>query len=162
MARVTFEMGPTWKMELLHDVLAEHGVPSFVVDANLKQIDPFVTGALALETRLEVPEKMVEAAHLALETARAEGRAFLPQDEEEERAQDEALVKIADLGRRIRWATVLVWMHPFVLFYGWKYMRALSLTWKRPPGHALTMLALAGVTTLWSGILVLELRGLLA
>jgi hypothetical protein len=105
-------------------VLAEHGVQSFVADSNMKVIDPLVTGSLALETRLEVAEEALERARTALENARLEGAALLPKDEEEERAKDAELEALSQLGRRIRWATVFVWMHPFVFFHGWKYVKA--------------------------------------
>jgi len=88
MGLVTLEMGPTWKMQILLGVLEEHGVPGFVADSNLKVIDPFITGTLSFDARLQVPEESVEAARAALEEARADG---LEQDlaAEAERAFDE-------------------------------------------------------------------------
>ena len=164
MALATLEIGPPWKMELLRDVLEEHGVQAFVADANMKTIDPFVTGALALDARLQVPEEALEDARAALAEARAEGLELerIGADEEggdadpgerpPERAVD-PLADLAELGRRIRWASLLFWMHPFVFVYGVRYLRGIQHVAGRPVGHGLTLVALVLVGLSWSALL---------
>lgn len=150
MTRVTLEMGPPWKMELLRDVLAEHGVDALVVDTNIKTIDPFITGSLAFDARLEVEEEALGDARAALASARAEGEALLPADEAEaERSPDATIEALEDLGRRIRWSAILFWMHPFLFLYGWRYLGALPRARRTPAGHGLTLLALGCVTVFW-------------
>ncbi len=152
MANVTLEIGPPWKMELLRDVLAEHGVSSFVAGANMKTIDPFVTGAMSFDARLEVAEEAVPDARAALAEARTEGEALRSasgEPDEGEEPGDAALEELAELGRRIRWASVLFWMHPFVFAYGKTYLAWLSRVRSRPAGHALTLFALTGVAVIW-------------
>ena len=161
MGNVTLEIGPPWKMELLRDVLAEHGVPSFVVDSNIKTIDPFLTGALSFDARLDVPEEAAQDARAALAAARAEGAALQATPEgrdEAEEAPDPVLEELTDLGRRIRWAVLLFWVQPFAFVYGWRYLSRLSLARRRPPGHAFTLLALAGVTVIWCTVIAATVR----
>jgi len=69
---VTLALGPIWQMQLLRTRLAEHGVPSFLADENLKTLDPVATGALSFDVRLEVPEALLDAARAALAEAHAE------------------------------------------------------------------------------------------
>src|SRR5262245_31120281 len=156
-------MGPPWKMELLRDVLAEHGVPSVVVDSNVKTIDPFITGALSFDARLDVEEESLAAAREALAAARAEGEALLPAEEKEAQADPATTVvqDLEDLGRRIRWSAILFWMHPFLFLYGWRYLAALPHVQRAPKGHGLTLLALGSVTVFWSLIVIGLLRGTL-
>jgi hypothetical protein len=173
MTLVTVEVGPLWKMQLLRDVLEERGVQAFVADSNLKTIDPFITGAMAFDARLQVQEETVESAREALAGAREDAKAIessaladLAQEagDAEEMAAERpepppALETMTDLGRRIRWAAVLFWMHPFVFVYGVRYLRGARLLAAPPRGHALTLVALVVVTTLWvvalSAVLVL-------
>ena len=155
MALVTLEMGPLWKMGLLRDVLEERGVPAFVADSNLKGIDPFITGALSLDARLQVPSEVLETARTALARSREEGArldAELADAFVEPRgplSSTPDLAALSELGRRIRWATVIPWMHPFVFYYGVCYLRDLARVAGRPAGHAYTVLALLLVAALW-------------
>ena len=155
MALVTLEMGPLWKMWLLRDVLEERGVPAFVADSNLKGIDPFITGALPLDARLQVPAEALETARSALAESREDG-ARLDAEQADSLAQPREppssapdLAALSELGRRIRWASVLPWMHPFALYYGIRYLRDLARVHGRPTGHAYTVLALLLVGALW-------------
>ena len=131
-------------------------MPAFVADSNLKTIDPLITGAMSFDARLQVPEEAVDSARAALAEAREEGKALeSTSDEPQPEATGEpapALAALADLGRRIRWATVMVWMHPIVFVYGVRYVRGLRLVQGHPPGHTLTLAALVGVTRLWGGL----------
>ncbi|HEX6883081.1 MAG TPA: hypothetical protein VF530_06845 [Planctomycetota bacterium] len=158
MTLVTLEMGPLWKMELLRVVLEEHGVPGFVEDSNLKTIDPFLTGAMALDARLKVPGSALEAARAALAEARAGGldeaemaRATGAELGAEEPAPpaDAELEALARLGRRMRWAWVIPWMHPFLFVHGLAYLRELLRLRRAPPGNAMTLLSLGLAAAFW-------------
>lgn len=190
MSLVTLEIGPTWKMQLLCDWLAEHGVPAFVADSNLKTIDPLITGAMSFDARLQIPAEAVELARTALaaralaeeaeaETisglglmvgsrlaeARAEaeeleaaGEDAEPEDPWEPPAPGPDLEALADLGRRIRWAALLFWMHPFLFVYGVRYLRWLPRVGGRPAGHGLTLTTLVVVGLFWGALFYGVLR----
>ena len=77
MELVTLETGPYWKMQLLHGVLQEHGIPSFLEDATLDWVIP---GA---PTRVTVPRDALEAARTVLAEQRvAERRDEAPHEAE--------------------------------------------------------------------------------
>lgn len=161
MAQVTLELGPVWKMEFLRDVLAEHGVPSFVADSTIKTIDPLLTGALSFDARLEVAEEVLADARAALAEAHAEGaalRSATDESSEAEEPREPELDRLAELGRRIQWSLVYFWTQPFAFVLGWKYLAGLAHVRARPRGHAFTMLALAGVTVVWCSVIALLLN----
>ena len=173
MALVTLEMGPTWRMQILLGVLEERGLPAFVEDSNLKTLDPFITGALSFDARLKVPEESVEEARTALAEARRDGleddlsaeaeRAFAAYSgadvaEPQPVAPRDALGELADLGRRLRWAALFFWLHPFVFSYGVAYLRGLHATQGVPRGNGITLFALGAVSALWAAIAVGALR----
>ena len=175
MTLVVLEMGPTWKMQLLLGVLEERGVPGFVEDSNMKTIDPFATGALSFDARLKVPEESLAAARAALEEARRDGleeglvedaeRAFAAESGVEATAPEpprSAPDDLADLGRRLRWAALFFWLHPWVFSHGVAYLRGLSRAKRAPAGNGLTLFTLAVVTLLWGAIAVEVLRILLS
>ena len=164
MSLITLEIGPTWKMQLLRDMLEERGVPAFVADSNMKTIDPLLTGAMSFDARLQVPEEALESARAALRDSREEAR-------ELERARGEAepqaeepvastpdLNALTDLGRRIRWAALLFWMHPFLFVYGVRYVRWFPRVPGRPENHGLTLFTLVAVTVFWGAMLFGVLR----
>lgn len=169
MALVTLELGPTWKMQILLGVLEERGLPAFVEDSNMKTLDPFATGALSFDARLKVPEESVEAARTALAEARRDGleddlsaeaeRAFAAESGADASAPEpvpprDALTELADLGRRLRWAALFFWLHPYVFSYGVAYVRGLLRTTRVPAGNGLTLFALGVVVLLWGALLV--------
>lgn len=156
MKLATLEMGPTWKMHILCGLLEERGIPAFVQDSNIKLIDPFITGAMSFDARLQVPEESVAAARAALEEVRTQdlegGPA--PQAEESldavpEAARDRELEAMAALGQRIRWAAVLPWMHPFAFLHGFKYLHWTARRRRAPDGHAVTILVLVVTSLFW-------------
>ncbi len=150
MRMIAIDQGPIWRMELLQALLAERGVPSFVPDSHLKLIDPFLTASQALDARLEVGEEYLERARVAVVEAREEVatmRAKVKAEREDEQAHSaldteptlnddqtkppvEALFEsppivsngLERLGVRLRWALNHVWLHPFALVYGARYL----------------------------------------
>lgn len=154
MPLVTLEMGPLWRMEILRGLLSERGVPAFIADSNLKTIDPFATGALALDARLQVPEETVNEARTVL----AEARASAAEEDPSDPAVASPAAELENLGRRLRWAAVLVWMHPFVFVHGVKYLRALARGVPPPAANTLNLAVLGFLTMFWSAMLLLALR----
>ena len=65
MELVTIETGPTWKLQVLLGLLAEHGVLAFVHETNL---GPY---GVLLPSELRVPEDAVETAQAVLAEQRA-------------------------------------------------------------------------------------------
>jgi hypothetical protein len=65
MELVTLITGPAWRMQLLHGLLENHGIPSVVDDENLHMAIP---GA---DARLRVPEDAVAEARTVLAERRA-------------------------------------------------------------------------------------------
>ena len=173
MAMKTLEMGPTWKMQLLCGLLEERGVPAFVQDVNLKTIDPFITGPMSFDARLQVPEEAVDAARSALEEARREGAEELealdaealegappPEPEEPAAEADPELEVMADIGRRIRWSALLFWTHPFLFVYGWRYLSWSLRTGRGAPHHGATLLTLFFICAFWGTLLAAILAGI--
>lgn len=172
MRMVTLDLGPIWKMQLLQTFLEERGVPSFVPDANLKTMDPTITGTLAFDARLEVPEERLAEARAALVEAEAElaelrtvsldEQALAETREdgtpapgafaERERLVDPGTAEREDLealGLRLRWAALMPWTHPFALLHGWRYFRALARGVPAPRGHGLNLGALGLMVASW-------------
>lgn len=174
MRMVTLDIGPIWKMQLLQTFLEERGVPSFLPDSNLKTLDPTITGTLAFDARLEVPAERVVEARAALQEAEAElaelQRTALPAEDDlaaspaqddppssadfgDERrllARPEAQVEdLEELGRRLRWAVLLLVTQPFAVLYGWRYLRALARGAPRPRGHAFNVASLVVMVGTW-------------
>lgn len=176
MRMVTLDLGPIWKMQLLQTFLEERGVPSFVPDANLKTIDPTVTGTLSFDARLEVPEDRLTDARAALAEAEEElaelrtvsldeqamaaplaetvedGAPAVEAFSERERLVDPGTAEREDLealGLRLRWAALMPWTHPFALLHGWRYFRALARGVPAPRGHGLNLGALGLMVASW-------------
>ena len=59
---VTIYAGSPGQVAVLQAVLAAEGIPSFVPDATLKTVHPFVTGGSPLACNLQVPTPHVAAA----------------------------------------------------------------------------------------------------
>lgn len=59
---VTVYCGSHARVTVLEGLLAAEGIPCFVPDRLVKTVDPFITGASALELRLQVPAPFEAAA----------------------------------------------------------------------------------------------------
>jgi hypothetical protein len=122
---------------------------------------------MSFDARLKVPAEALEAARAAVAEAREQGlddredvdEAFVAEFGPEPEAPlpapaDPELEALASLGRRLRWAWIVPWMHPFLFFHGQAYVRELLRLRRAPPGNAATLLSLATAVTLWGAILV--------
>lgn len=148
----TVALGPQWEMGMLKDVLGEHGIPAMLADVNLKTIDPFSTAPFSLDCQLHVPEGEVERSRSLIDEWKATAAASVA-DEPPPTVEEQRLAYLSDLGRRIRWATVLGLTHPFVLLLAPRYLLGLRHVERRPPQHALTICAIALVPLFWVGLL---------
>jgi len=172
MQLVTLEVGPIWRMQLLQTLLEERGVPSFLPDANLKTIDPAITGLLAFDARLEVPVARLEEARAVLREAAEEleelsqvppaqgapASAAEGAPEPADFGEARRLVPPAEagredleaLGRRLRWAVLLIVTQPFAVLYAWRYFRGLARGLPRPRGHRYNLAALVLMLAAWA------------
>lgn len=134
---VTVYSGPVWRVLLLEGRLEAEGIPALVPDRIIKTIDPFITGANALELRLQVPSRHLAAARAVIAEDAPEPRAIPETDPDALRARE-----VAALGRRIRWAAWFGFTSPFALSYALRYFREAVALPQPPPGHRLTIAAI--------------------
>ena len=130
--------GARWEAQLLQGRLGEDDIPAYLPDANVKRVDPFITGANPLAVKLQVPASALAHATTViddyLEKTRPDPAASPPDDEEASRRA----------GMHFRWAVAFTVLVPFLLpvgvWYGVRYLRTARRLGKRPPGLR-TMLA---------------------
>ena len=160
---VTVEIGPPWRVELMWTALEEQGIPAFIPDRNLKTIDPFITAPLSLDCHLQVPEEHAAEAREVLDEVASLQEESPPEDQlqhepgisqdidaandEDHEARETA--RLADIGKRIQWATLLVVTQVFVFYYAFQYYRELRKTDARPAGHRITVAAIVFVALTW-------------
>ena len=117
-------------------LLDSNGIPTHVLDANMKVIDPFVTGAGALTVQLQVPAEEESNAHEMLawrpSAGRDGGEILEPADE-----------RLRSLGRRICWASITMVTAPYALWLAWSYFRDVKKLGRRPDNFGWTVAAVA-------------------
>lgn len=134
---VTVYAGPVWRVLLLEGEFAAEGIPCLVPDRMIKTIDPFITGANALDLRLQVPAEHAEAARALIAAHAAEKSAAPPPAPEDARA-----LEVARLGRRIRWASLFGFTAPIAFYYAPRYFREAAALTDLPAEHRWTIAAL--------------------
>jgi len=149
---VTLRMGPTFEMQMLRGLLEANGIRALVEDSNTKTIDPFITGPLSFDARLVVAEDTVEAAESVIAEAQESGTEAVlaetvPAEEldaarEELAAEPDEAARMAELARRIRWAALLFWLHPFLYANAASYLAWHLRTGERAEGHRATLQAM--------------------
>jgi len=147
---VTVHVGPLWDVELLAMQLEEAGIDAFLPDKMTKTVDPFITGANPLDTRLQVRADDAEQASAIVEEARARLKAAAPDDDEEEPGEapeDE----VEWLASRTRWAALIGFTIPFALLSGWLYLQACREYGRRSRFHGLTLAAF-GISVVAVGV----------
>jgi hypothetical protein len=138
---VTIHAGPIWEVELLKGRLEQEGIVVFLPEANVKRVDPFITGGNALDTKMQVPEHEAERARVLVEEYR-EATREKPAEFTDAVDPDARMARKAKLGRRIRWLTLLWFTAPIALVLGILYVWDLEPNEPRPPSHGLTMAAI--------------------
>lgn len=134
---VTIFMGEPWRVALLEGELESAGILTLVPDRVIKTIDPFITGANALDLRLQVPAFQQTAALDLLAQAELERPA------PEALTPDEAwLVRKNAEGRRLRFAALFPFTIPLVPWLAWRYFSGWRGGARKPAGHGFTVFAL--------------------
>ena len=140
---VTVHAGPAWDAELLAMQLDEAGIDSFLPDKMTKAVDPFITGANPLSSRLQVRAVDFEQASRIIEEARESLKpAPLEDDEDAEDDEDEEPEdEVEWLATRTRWAALIGITLPFAFFSGWLYLKACREYGRKSESHRLTVAA---------------------
>ena len=137
---VVVHAGPLWEVQLLQGMLEEEGIQAFIPDESTKRVDPFITGANPLATNLVVAQADAERAaaiiirHKEVAETRDEGVPPHHPPTETER--------LADLGRRVRWSSIMIVTAPLAIWWGVQYLWGLSSDTPRPRQHGMTIAAI--------------------
>ena len=150
----------------LQAALAARGEETFVADAMLKTIDPFITGGDVLGVRLQAPADRAKAVADAIRELRdgpglpesagsaiEEESAAPPEDEEVESPPDPRFAEVEALGARVRWASLVGVLAPIGLFHALRYLGKTPGLPRPPRKHGLTLAAIC-VCVLWTGLLL--------
>jgi len=140
---VTVRVGLPGSIAALRVALEANGIPTFVPDEAMKSWDPFITGANALDSRLQVPSSRLE-----------EARAILDEGREERPAPDPAQ-QARELARRMAFASMWFVTAPYVFFLAPRYFALIRQGGGRPDNHRYALLAMgiAIVTVLFGASL---------
>jgi len=129
--------GPLWRVMLMEISFKAEGIACFVPDRLTKIINPFVTGANALDLRLQVSSEHAEAALAVVAAEAAEERAAPKLDPVEA-----ALFEVDRLGRRICFASLEPFTSPIALWYATPYLRRAAALGTRARGHGYVLAAI--------------------
>ena len=153
---VTVSTGPTWQVELLHGLLEEEGIDSFLPDRTTKIVDPFITGPNPLSRRLQVRAEDEARALEILRTAPDHEPADKDEGEDVDEADEETAPEeeVEYIATRTRWAALLMLTFPFAVFYGFLYLFAVRDLGVRAKKHGLTVAAFVMATALLIGSVV--------
>lgn len=147
----TVFMGPPAEAEVLRAELEAKGIPVLIPEDALRTIDPFMVGGLLIFDRaVQVPDSAALRARELLGARRdepemREGEEELPADffQDESKLDPDAalLAEVATLSRRIRWAAIIPFGAPFVLWQIGAYLDAVKRLGRKPPTHRITIAA---------------------
>lgn len=144
---VTVHEGSLWEAQLLQGRLQDEAIQSYIPDAMVKQLDPFITGANPLAVRLQVTSAHAER---ALEVVKDYVR-LTRQAPGIDPAKDDLTATDGDegdtwkLGLRTRWMLLFTVFSPFLLPFALVmvvlYVRRAGKDASPPRGHRKTLLA---------------------
>lgn len=151
---IVVHSGPLWEVQLLQGMLEEEGVQAFIPDESTKRVDPFITGANALAASLVVSRADADRATALIdrhqEVAKQRDAQTPPHHPPTETE------RLAALGTRVRWASIMIVTVPFALWWGVQYVLGLRDDLPRPRYHRLTIVAIF-LAVLMLGVFVLIL-----
>lgn len=129
-------------------LLESNGLPTRILDENIKVIDPFITGANALGVQLQVTEDRAVEAKEILDYRPP------PDEAQDERAEPLGPVekRVRELGFRIRWASILTVTAPYALWLAWPYYLGTRSLDRPPEEHGWTIAAIVYSALLMLGI----------
>ena len=153
---VTVHTGPIWEVQLLQGRLEADGIPAYIPDAGIKQLQPFLTGAGAFAVRLQVPLVAAQQSVVLVKEYIAATRGRRPEDDEAHADDPDAvrLARLTKLGTRVRWAAVATVTAPIAIVLGIRYLLGARRSAVRPPGHGLTVAAFLFWLVVGAGIVV--------
>lgn len=126
--------GPMTEVIVCRGLLESNGIPTHVLDENMKVIDPFITGADVFSVQLQVADDHAAEAKEILDYRAPPDPDAEPRDPAEER--------VRRLGLRLRWASVVTVTAPYALWLAWPYFSAAKRLGRRPAEHGWTIAAL--------------------
>lgn len=126
----TVLLGSWAEVLVLQAALEDQGIQTFIPNQNIKTIDPYITGMNALDVRLQVPRLQFPLAAEALTRLR---------EEKQEGHDPELLFPVEALGRRVRWATLI--LPPVGLVFGILYLLKTRPMQTKPIHHGRTLAA---------------------
>ncbi|MFN0006508.1 MAG: putative signal transducing protein [Planctomycetota bacterium] len=112
-------------------LLESNGIPTHVLDENMKVIDPFITGADVFSVQLQVADDRAAEAKEILD--------YRPPPDPEAEPGDPVEERVRQLGLRIRWASVVIFTAPYALWLAWPYFSAAKRLGRRPAEHGWTI-----------------------
>jgi hypothetical protein len=130
-------VAPLSELHVLRSSLEALGYDILLADENIKMWDPFVTGGSIFDSRLMAPASQAQEVRQTIQELKDQ----VPVTDEA--AGDDASAEIEDIGRRIRWHSVIGLTAPVGIVSGARYLsrcRRLSVT---PRGHLLTIVGIA-------------------
>ncbi len=116
----------------LRAALGASGIPAYIRDERIKNLDPFLTGGYGFSVTLMVPSSR---AREALE--KIGGKDWKPSSA----SGGEKGGTLEDLADRIRWAALCMVTAPIGLAYLPFYLRRVARRGEHPKGHGLTLAA---------------------
>lgn len=134
---LTVFSGPLGMALTTRTVLESAGFSPFIAGEHMKTLDPFDTGANALEVAVQVPAREPVAA-----TEFLGGREPETTLTEEDEAEEPGAGECQRVRQRIMWAflaQMLCCLIPFPLLFAPRYLRLAASLPARPAGHALTV-----------------------
>lgn len=138
-------VGTVWELAIAQGSLEAEGIPTVLPESKSST-------RCALQVPAQLAQRALEV--LAERAGPADGDAGGDSGEGGARSPEEQRMRaLEDLGRRIRWATTLVFTHPAVVVYGYDYLRLLRSVEGRPAGHGMTVFALVLVGGIWGALL---------
>ena len=144
---ITVHEGSLWEAQLLQGRLEAEAISSYIPDATVKQLDPFITGANPLDVRLQVTAPHAERALEVVKdyvrlTRQAPG---IDPDNDDLTVADGDTGDLWKLGLRTRWMLLFTVFSPFLLPFALVgvvlYLRRAAKEASPPRGHRKTILA---------------------
>ena len=138
---VTVRAGSPGAVLVQRAALEAAGIPTFVPDETMKAWDPFITGANALDSSLQVPASRLEEARELLGEPGPPHEPTGPLDEARR------------LATRMAFASMMILTAPYALILAPRYFALVRRAGERPPNHRTALLGLV----LACGVLIASL-----
>ncbi len=144
---ITVHEGSLWEAQLLQGRLEAEAISSYIPDATVKQLDPFITGANPLAVRLQVsPPDAARALEIIKDYVQITRQApEIDPESDDLTAEDGDVAGLWKLGLRTRWMLLFTVFSPFLLPFALVmvvlYLKKAQGEGGPPRGHRKTLLA---------------------